>query len=262
MDEVTPAPLLSIVTVVKDDPEGLRLTLNSVLPYLDDRTRVTVIDGSRDAEETTRIISDFGSHAVDLHWSAPAGVYPAMNEGLRHALGNYVLFLNAGDELHEPAALASVLVTLEQRAPRWLVARVAFVDSGGRSVVPSQFDYAVEQMHHFARGKFPPHQATVVRRQDLLALGGFDESYRITADYKVALQLSTIADPILSDVILATFHEGGVSGTHWQDSMKEFRRARQEVYGLHGWSKVSDDLVSGVQYLKMFAARALGRVRT
>lgn len=262
MDEVTPAPLLSIVTVVKDDPEGLRLTLDSVLPCLDERTQVTVIDGSRDAEETTRIVGGFGSHRVDFHWSAPAGVYPAMNEGLRHSVGDYVLFLNAGDELYAPMALESTLTTLEREAPRWLVARVAFDDGSGSVVMPPQFDYAVEQKHHFARGVFPPHQGTVARRQDLLALGGFDESYRITADYKVALQLSTIADPILSDVILATFHEGGVSGTHWQDSMKEFRRARQEVYGLHGWPKLRDDLVSGVQYAKMFAARALGRVRT
>ena len=262
MDGATPAPLLSIVTVVKDDPEGLRLTLNSVLPYLDDRTRVTVIDGSRDAEEATRIVSDFGSNAVDLHWSAPAGVYPAMNEGLNYAVGHYVLFLNAGDELHDPAALNTVLAILEREAPRWLVARVAFANGSGRVVAPPQFDYLVEQRHHFARGVFPPHQGTVVRTQDLLALGGFDESYRITADYKAALQLSTIAEPILSDVILATFHEGGVSGTHWQDSIKEFRRARREVLGLHGWSKVRDDLVSGVQYSKMFTARALGRVRT
>lgn len=262
MNGVTPAPLLSIVTVVKDDPEGLSLTLNSVLPYLDERTRVTVIDGSRDVEETTRIVSAFGDHAVDLCWSAPTGVYPAMNIGMSRARGEYVLFLNAGDELHEPAALTSVLVTLEERAPCWLVARVAFVDSRGRSVVPSQFDYEAERRRRFARGKFPPHQATVVRRQDLLALGGFDESYRITADYKAALQLSTITEPILSDVVLATFHEGGVSGTHWQDSMREFRRARQEVYGLHGWPKIRDDLVSAVQYSKMFTARALGRVRT
>lgn len=261
MDGVTPAPLLSIVTVVKDDPEGLRLTLNSVLPSLDERTQVTVIDGSRDAEETSGIVSEYGSHAVDLYWSAPAGVYPAMNEGLRHAVGHYVLFLNAGDELHDPAAMTTVLATLEREAPRWLVARVAFADGSGRVVEPPQFDYAVEQRHHFARGVFPPHQGTVVRTQDLLALGGFDESYRITADYKAALQLSTIAEPFLSDVVLATFHAGGVSGTHWQDSMREFRRARHEVYGLHGWPKVRDEVVSAVQYSKMIAARALGRVR-
>jgi putative colanic acid biosynthesis glycosyltransferase len=262
MDGVTPAPLLSIVTVVKDDPEGLRLTLSSVLPHLDDRIQVTVIDGSWDAEEAPQIVSEFGGTAVDLCWSAPTGVYPAMNIGLSRARGEYVLFLNAGDELHEPAALTSVLATLEQRAPRWLVARVAFVDSGGRAVVPSQFDYEAERRRRFTRGVFPPHQGTVVRRQDLLALRGFDESYRITADYKVALQLSTIDEPILSDVVLATFHEGGVSGTQWQDSMKEFRRARQEVYGLHGWLKMRDDVASAVQYSKMVAARALGRVRT
>jgi len=262
MDLETPAPLLSIVSVVKDDPEGLHLTLNSVLPYLDDRTQVTVIDGSGDAEETMRVVSEYGSHRVDLRWSTPAGVYPAMNLGLSWARGEYVLFLNAGDALHDPAALITVLATLERDAPRWLVARVAFADSSGRVVVPAQFDYAVEQRHHFTRGVFPPHQGTVVRRQDLLALGGFDESYRITADYKAALQLSTIAEPILSDVVLATFHEGGVSGTHWQDSMKEFRRARQEVYGLQGWPRVRDDVVSAVQYSKIFAARALRRVRT
>lgn len=254
-------PLLSIVTVVKDDPNGLRQTLDSTVTHLDDRVRMTIIDGSQDPDQVTRIVGDFDSTVVDTYWSKPAGVYPAMNVGLSRATGDYVLFLNAGDDLHEPSALDGLLTLLEQGSPEWLVARVAFDDGLGSIVIPPQMDYDAEQRAHFARGVFPAHQGTVVRRQALVDLGGFDESYAVTADYKVALLLSTQTRPVLTDIVLATFHTGGLSEAQWRKSLREFRRARREVFNLRGWVRVADDARSGVLFLRMLTVRGLRRIR-
>ena len=89
-------PWLSIVTVVKDDPEGFARTADSLREPGPRRGRV----GRHRQFARTPLRS---RPAIDLPaayaWSPPSGVYPAMNQGLTVASGDYVLFLNAGDEL-------------------------------------------------------------------------------------------------------------------------------------------------------------------
>ena len=143
-----------------------------------------------------------------------------------------------------------------------MLGRVAFRDPRGEEVIPPTLDFAEEKKHHFARGLFPAHQGTIARRRALLDLGGFDETYRIAADYKIALQLSLMQAPTQVETVLATFHTGGVSSTHWRASIREFHDARLEILGIQGWQRVSEGYRTGRQYVSMAAARALGRVRS
>lgn len=247
-------PLLSIVTVVKDDSEGLTRTLESLASVDDPRVSITIIDSSTDS--VTEIISHFAHLAITVRHSPPRGVYPAMNEGLEAATGEYLWFLNAGDELTDARALEEVLTTLSTQRPTWLVGRVTFTYPDGEHVTPRQLDYQEEKRHHFARGLFPPHQGTIVRRREALCLGGFDTSYRITADYKMALQFSCNGDPVLLNAVLAKFTTGGLSTTRWRESLREFRRARLEVFDLHGRERVVEGIHAGGQFARIAAARS------
>ena len=103
--------LLTVVTVVKDDPDGLAATLTSV--PLSPEIQIVVIDSSAD---DTAMQTSIGSRVVTYHWAAPEGVYPAMNIGVAHATGDYVFFLNAGDTLID-GQLSLVLDVLKRQAP-------------------------------------------------------------------------------------------------------------------------------------------------
>lgn len=254
-------PLLSIVTVVKDDPEGFARTLQSLADVTDPRVHVTVIDSSADSASVPEIVSPFTHLAITVRHSPPRGVYPAMNEGITAATGEYLWFLNAGDELADSRALEEVVTTLSRDRPLWLVGRVTFAYPNGEVVTPRQFDYQTEKNHHFARGVFPPHQGTIVRTRDALSLGGFDTSYRVTADYKMALQLSCREDPVLVEAVLAKFPTGGLSTTRWRDSVREFHRARLEILQLNGRERLVEWMRTNEQYARMAAARALAAIR-
>lgn len=218
-------PLVSVVTVVKDDPRGLAATLTSLGTGDRAGTEVVVIDGSADRAAAAEAERAGARYA----WWEPRGVYPAMNDGLAAATGDYVYFLNAGDTLAAPDVLPRVVDLLEDRRPLWAVGRVRFIGVDGRPMVEPPWDYATERARSFARGRFPAHQGVVMAREALLAAGGFDVSYRVAADYAAVLRFSLRADPLALGLVLAEFHAGGLSTVAWRQAQQEFHRARREV---------------------------------
>ena len=253
---------LSIITVVRNDAVGLERTLSSLESDLGAGVEWVVVDGSDDPAVVPRIVGDRGL----VKWSRPSGIYPAMNEGLNLASGEFVLFLNAGDALTSATVLADIERRVFGSGARWGFGRIEIIEATGARVVTPEWDYAREAQHMFARGFFTPHQATFARREDLARLGGFDETYRIAADYKVFLQLSQLSAPAELKAVVSDFPLGGASSTNWFGAQREFHRARREVLqpsGLAAWQErcwTLRGLAQAVVYrLAVLPARRLAR---
>lgn len=243
--------LLTVVSVVKDDPVGLAATLASVPTSPD--IEVVVIDGSSDTAAITHAV---GSRSVSYLWTPPEGVYPAMNTGIAQSGGEHVYFLNAGDTLIE-GRLATVLQLLREQGPAWFYAYVAMADLAGRPVRTPRWSYDAEARHAFSRGLFPCHQGTIVRRDVLERLGGFDTSYRIVADYELFLRLTRMSQPAHLDIELARFAPGGVSSTQWRQAAAEFHRARRQVLRPRGFAALDEEWHTRTGFLATWAYRAL-----
>lgn len=87
--------LLTVVTVVRNDLEGLKRTVQSLCRLLDD-IDYWIIDGSSDGQIRTYVQS-LGDDRIQLLSEPDDGLYAAMNKGLDRATSEYVMFLNAGD---------------------------------------------------------------------------------------------------------------------------------------------------------------------
>lgn len=248
-------PWLSIITVVKDDPQGFARTIASIDSQALDGVDLVVVDGSTDRAAIPGLLGH--DHAAQYSWQQPAGVYPAVNHGLGTASGTYAYFLNAGDVFAGPGVVAAIRTLVDASSPAWLYGRVAFVDEAGDRVLPKAFDYDAEKRSAFSRGHFPAHQGTVATVDALRAVGGFDAGYRIAADYAVFLRLSLLADPAVLDVVIAEFRQGGLSSTAWRESMHEFHRARREILQPHGWSAARETAATYLQIAKVGAYRTL-----
>ncbi len=105
-------PLLSIITVTYNAGAVVQRTLDSVAaqdyPFIEH----VLIDGA--SKDNT--LSLLQAHAVQLPrtvlLSEPdKGLYDAMNKGLARATGDYVLFLNAGDELADGHILTEIFAS-------------------------------------------------------------------------------------------------------------------------------------------------------
>ena len=253
MSEIDGKPWLSIVTVVKDDPTGFDRTRESVLNQSLENYEWVVVDSSH--------LGLVVPEANVYTWIAPAGVFPAMNVGLRLCTGNRVFFLNAGDTL----SLKTTLLEIERACSilddsTIVFGDVSFISEDGlKSVTPPPFDFQLEQARLFAAGRFPPHQGLVAPRELLNRVGGFDESYKIAGDYKTTLLLSTLAPFDYLPIVITRFTLGGVSSQSWIPSLLEFHRARVQVYGLSGFRWIKSWWAMGAQFFKMSAARVRKR---
>lgn len=204
-------PRFSVITVTRDNLPGLRRTANS----LDSQTYRDfdwiVIDGaSRDG--TPAFLA-----ATDAQWlSEPdTGIYDAMNKGLIRATGTYVLFLNAGDILADPAILADA----------------ANLD-GDLIYGDGREGSAVKRAHsHRALlwGMFTYHQSIFYRRAAIRGVR-YDTQYRIAADYKFTAQLLRHgARAFYWPRVICDFEQGGISQIAAAAGRHEMAKIRAEL---------------------------------
>ena len=245
-------PWLTIVSAVRDDLEGLQRTFESLRTQDLEGVEVLVLDSSSDRASVGDVCGDIAA----VEWMEPQGVYAAMNTGLQHASGKYVQFLNAGDCLHDDSVLQRVRACVASEA-QWMFGPVEIVGKDGKRTVTPVWDYSVEKKHMFARGLFPQHQGTFARRELLQKLGEFNTSFRIAADYALFLRMSQVSDPLELDFVVADFHEGGLSSERWQESFREFHRARIETLCPTGTTRLSEQWDYVRHFSRVWAYRSV-----
>jgi len=252
-------PWLTVVTVVKDDLAGFNKSLTSLLEQDNSGVEYVVIDSSGDPSVVESATLGSGFEDFKVEWSLPAGIYPAMNKGLELARGEYIYFLNAGDSFIDNGVLANLRKLVRSTSPVWVVGLVKILELGGKTVISSVWDYEEQKHKLFADGLFPPHQGTVVRTEVLRSVGGFDVRYKIAADYAAALSLTKVADPIMTDYVIAVFVEGGVSTNKWKESFREFHEARREILAPRGLAAMFELVNYWKHFAKVFVLRSIRR---
>lgn len=104
-------PIVSVITVVRNDPDGLSRTLDSVGRQQRLLLEHIVIDGGS-TDDTRRVLDDRRTQ-IDVVVSEPDdGIYSAMNKGLCLASCDWVLFLNAGDRFASTDAIARIIAAI------------------------------------------------------------------------------------------------------------------------------------------------------
>jgi glycosyltransferase involved in cell wall biosynthesis len=95
-DQVGALPLVTVVTVVRNDQHGLARTLASVAAQDYDNLEYIVVDGNS-TDGTVKVIRE--NEVLIDYWLSEkdSGLYDAMNKGKAAAKGHFVVFANAGD---------------------------------------------------------------------------------------------------------------------------------------------------------------------
>lgn len=87
---------LSIITVVYNDADRLKITIDSLQKHFDtDEAELILVDG--ESSDETLIIAEDSILSWRIFSQRDIGIYDAMNFGLSVARGEFVWFVNAGD---------------------------------------------------------------------------------------------------------------------------------------------------------------------
>lgn len=248
---------LTIVTVVKDDPDGLRFTLSSIQRQTG-RARFLIMDGG--SREATHDVLHQWSSTLDMEVESAtdSGPYDAMNRALvKLDASDLVWFINSGDALIGDDALVVAERLTHGIDFSWGFGPHQVIEASGepRRVVRGQpFSLA-----NFAYGRTPIcHQAVIARVSCLRAVGGFDPVYPIVADYKSLLLLGKRWTPMQWNDVLVQYRAGGLSDRNLSQTIQEQGRARREVLAPHGLSRFRDRAHDVRRQGKRLARAAIG----
>jgi len=93
-------PLVSIITVVKNDEKHLEQTIKSVINQTYSNIEYIIIDGASN-KGTLEIIKNYEDKIEYWLSEADNGIYDAMNKGVDISTGEWINFMNAGDRFYE-----------------------------------------------------------------------------------------------------------------------------------------------------------------
>jgi glycosyltransferase involved in cell wall biosynthesis len=229
-------PVISIITVVLNRAKDIRYTLDSITKQDYPAIEYILIDGGSD-DGTLAIIGEFKTGITKCISEPDHGIYDAMNKGLQMATGDYVLFINGGDALHEAdtiSKLASIIAHQELR-PDIIYGECMFVDTdrkplGTRSELRKNPLPKVLTFNSFELGSNVTHQCFLVRRSicDLYNL-----QYRLSSDIDWMLHcIKKSKSNINAGCIISDFVLGDATSKQYLRSMSERFRILKRHYGL------------------------------
>ena len=201
---------ISIITVCYNASAVIETCLQSAAEQTHPDIEHIVIDG-RSTDGTVAAVRRY-PHVATLVSESDQGIYDAMNKGLDHVTGEYVIFLNADDKFASAKALARGAAAIERNPGGdvyygWLEVRP--LDGAPVVFRPPPPAEAPTLMICGCL----PHQSTLARPSVFAKTGRFDLRYRCHSDYDWFLKI--LADPAIDvrsiDVAIGSFQEGGIS---------------------------------------------------
>lgn len=167
---------LSIITINFNDHLGLDKTIQSVINQTFRDFEYIVIDGAS-TDGSVDVIKKYADKLT--HWvSEPdTGIYNAMNKGTRMAQGEYCLYLNSGDFLAADDVLEKA----------FSYDFVEDIVSGNLILFDNKKEFMQKppldiSLFTFTNGSLP-HPSTFIKRDILIKLGGYNESYKLISDW-------------------------------------------------------------------------------
>lgn len=221
-------PRVSIITVVYNNEADIRYTLDSVAKQTYADKEYIVIDGGS-TDGTLPLIERYGNAITRLVSEPDRGIYDAMNKGLALARGEYVLFLNSGDEFFDEGTLAHIFTRTDNADIYY--GETKLVDShrkiigDRRHAAPATFNWK-----SFKYGMNICHQAIYVKRA---IAEPYDLQYQLSADIDWVIRAAKKASTIVNvDAYVAKYLVGGVSQKRLRQSLKERYRILSTYYGV------------------------------
>jgi glycosyltransferase involved in cell wall biosynthesis len=221
-------PILSVITIVYNNVKDIERTMLSVINQTYPNIEYTVIDGLS-TDGTLEIINRYKTKIAKLISEKDEGIYDAMNKGLAAATGDYVIFMNSGDEFYTNDTVASVFSSAPDADIYY--GETEMINDAGQSLgqrrhkAPEQFSW-----RSFKYGMSISHQAIYIRRS-LTEL--YDRKYQLSADIDWILRAAKKAKKIVNvHQYVAKYLIGGMSKTKHRQSLAERFDIMKRYYGL------------------------------
>lgn len=215
--------ILSIITVCRNNKDGLVRTANSVIRLKESLEKSCIewiiIDGAS-TDDTVQYLKD-NKDVIDFYISEPdCGIYDAMNKGVKVSKGDYLIFLNAGDVLSDEA-FSFDLTTLQKESydmyycSAYLKTQEGFIEKKYPKELTVDFFFLDSLCHQ-----------SIFFKRALFEKSLYDDSYRLASDLDFIMKciFEYRCKYLYLQFPICYYEGGGYSDIHYYDIAKKERR--------------------------------------
>ncbi|MXV51655.1 glycosyltransferase [Pedobacter sp. HMF7647] len=221
-------PVLSVITVVYNNVKDIERTVLSVINQTYSKIQYIIIDGNSN-DGTIDIIKEYDQKIAKWVSEKDHGIYDAMNKGLALATGDYVIFMNSGDEFYSPDTVSDVFSS-SSNADIYYGETEMYNENWEnlgkrRHVAPETFTYK-----SFRFGMSVSHQAIYIKRS---LAKPYNLNYQLSSDIDWILEAVKNSSKIVNTrKYVAKYMVGGMSKKRHRQSLKERFNIFTKHYGL------------------------------
>ncbi len=215
-------PLLSIITINRNNADGLDKTIQSVISQSYEDFEYIVIDGNS-TDHSIDIIKKYNSNINYWVSETDKGIYNAMNKGIAKANGNYVLFLNSGDYLVNNDVLKSVF---EKQQTADIIYGNMQIDWGNGKITSGKMPDKITFKQMYIDTLW--HPVSFIKKTLFDKYGLYNEIYKVVADYDFFFKVIIINNVTTYhiNVDIAMYNLNGLSSLPENKALEQAERRK------------------------------------
>ena len=223
-------PLLDIITITKDDLDGVAATVKSTkrLRACPGVSQI-IVDSSADPVPIKIKELLVEEKNIEYFWQEPSGIAAAFNMGIKASKSEWAWFLNSRDEVHPDLDTNLLLQILNSSQADVVIFQIEYMSSQ----LPPRIRPPLWSLWPPMYPNWVPHPATFIRTSLFEQYGVFDTDFKIAMDADLWMRLfskNVSVDMLSIPVTLYDIH--GVSATNPVQTDKEARRIIRKNIGM------------------------------
>ena len=225
---------LSIITITYNAEQYLERTIQSIVNQSVQDFEYLIIDG-KSKDGTLQIASTYKNRVNKLISEPDKGLYDAMNKGLKNAKGDFVWFMNAGDEINDNQAVKKIYQAISYQTDV-LYGDTFFVDNDGNiqglrsEITPHRLQKDLK-WQDMKLGMLVCHQAFIARKS--IAPLYMENNLSADVDWEIEC-LKRAKEVKYLDFVVAKYLTGGISNKQLKRSLLDRYEILKKHFGLVG----------------------------
>ena len=198
---------ITVITINYNNAEGLKKTIHTVTTqtYFDKIEYVVIDGGSTDGSKE---IIEQNKDKFSYWCSEPdKGIYNAMNKGISHSNGEYLLFINSGDMLFAPDSIEKMYEKLDADI---VYGDLCVIYNTKNEAFIKKYPAIINE--EYMKNESLPHPSSFIKK-NLLERYKYNENFKIISDWAVFYEQILLNRCSYKHVheIVSAFYLGGAS---------------------------------------------------
>lgn len=222
-------PKISIITIVYNGIDTLEKTILSIVNQEYKNIEYIIVDGNSN-DGTRGLILKYNDSISKWVSEKDDGLYDAMNKGITLATGDYLWFINSGDEIPTPTTLSDIFNGVDILADVYY-GDTTMIDKEGNVIGARRLSPPEElTWKSFKKGMLVSHQSFIAKKK---LAPFYNTNYRFSADFEWCLTILKSSHKIINtNLVLSYFLEGGISQKNIIPCLKERFRIMVRFFGV------------------------------